>query len=124
MIASFGYALAGLGYLLRTQQNARIHVLIAACAIALGAFLPLERWEWLVLLLTCVLVLAAEGINTAIEAAVDTATSSYHPMARIAKDVAAGTVFFCAMASVIIGCILFLPHLWPVLWPVLKGVFF
>jgi diacylglycerol kinase (ATP) len=110
-IAAFGFAFAGLGHLFRTQRNAQVHCLVGACAVALGAFLGLERWEWLVLIITITMVLAAEGVNTAVEAAVDVATSERHPLARIAKDVAAGTVLLCAIASVIVGCILFLPHL-------------
>jgi diacylglycerol kinase (ATP) len=77
--------------------------------------LGLARWEWLALVLTITLVLAAEGVNTAVEAAVDVATSQYHPLARVAKDVAAGTVLICAIASVIVGCIIFIPHLWELL---------
>lgn len=115
LIASFTYAFQGLGYLFRTQRNARIHVLVGACAFALGWVLGFARWEWVVLLLTCALVIAAEGINTAIEAAVDVATSTYHPKARIAKDVAAGTVLFCAIISIIMGCMLFIPHLWAII---------
>lgn len=115
LLAAFRYAFAGLWHLLRTQRNAQIHCLVGACALALAAFLGLERWEWLTLVLTITLVLAAEGVNTAVEAAVDVATSSYHPMARIAKDVAAGTVLLCAIAAVIVGCLLFIPHLWPIL---------
>jgi diacylglycerol kinase len=114
LIASFGYAFAGLGYLLRTQRNARIHTLVGTCAITLGLFLPLARWEWLALLLTCAMVIAAEGVNTAVEATVDLVTSSHHPLAKVAKDVAAGTVLFCAIMSVVIGCVVFLPHLWPI----------
>lgn len=114
-LASFGYALAGLGYMLRTQRNARIHVVLGACALTLGALFRLERGEWMVLIIACTLVLAAEGVNTAIEAAVDTATSTYHPMARAAKDVAAGTVLLCALASVVLGALIFLPYLWPLL---------
>lgn len=115
LIASFRYAFSGLWYLLRTQRNAQIHCLVGGCAVALGAFLSLARWEWLALVLTIALVLAAEGVNTAVEAAVDVATSAYHPFARIAKDVAAGTVLLCAIASVVVGCIVFIPHLWPII---------
>lgn len=111
LLASFGYAFAGLWHLLRTQRNAQIHCLVGGCALTLGAFLGLERWEWLTLVLTIALVLAAEGVNTAIEAAVDLATSSIHPLARIAKDVGAGTVLLCAIAAVVVGCIVFIPHL-------------
>ncbi len=113
--AAFGYAFAGIWYLFRTQRNAQIHFLIGVCVVLLGWLLGLERWEWLVLVLTIGMVLFAEGVNTAIEATVDVATSRRHPLARIAKDVGAGSVLLCAIVSVIIGCILFLPHLWPVL---------
>jgi diacylglycerol kinase (ATP) len=115
LIRAFRYAFFGVGYLFRTQRNAQIHALVGACAVALGAVLGLARWEWLVLIVTITLVLAAEGVNTAVEAAVDVATSSYHPLARVAKDVAAGTVLICAIASVLVGCIIFIPHLWDLL---------
>lgn len=115
LVASFGYAFAGLWHLVRTQRNAQIHLLVGACALALGAVLRIERWEWVALILTIALVLAAEGANTAVEAAVDLATTARHPLAKVAKDVAAGTVLLCAIASVIVGCTVFLPHLWPAL---------
>jgi diacylglycerol kinase (ATP) len=79
--------------------------------VALGFLLQIERDEWLALVLTIALVLAAEGFNTAVEAAVDLASPFYHPLAKIAKDVAAGTVLLTAIASVIVGLILFLPRL-------------
>jgi diacylglycerol kinase len=111
LIASFGYAFAGIWHLVRTQRNAQIHLLVGACAVSLGAALGLERWEWLALVLVIAMVLAAEGMNTAVEAVVDLATSIRHPLAKAAKDVAAGTVLICAIAAVIVGCIVFLPHL-------------
>ena len=120
LLTSFGHAFAGLGYLFRTQRNARIHALIAACALALGIFLPLARWEWLALVLTCALVIATESINTAIEATVDLVTNNYHPLARIAKDVSAGAVMFCALTSVVMGCLIFIPHLWPLVISLLE----
>lgn len=115
LLVAFGYAFEGVWYLLTTQRNAQIHCLIGTCAVALGAVLGLERWEWLILVLTIALVLAAEGVNTAVECAVDVATSTYHPLAKAAKDVSAGAVVICAIASVIVGCILFVPHLWPII---------
>jgi diacylglycerol kinase (ATP) len=83
--------------------------------------LGIERWEWLILVLTIGLVLAAEGINTAIESTVDIATSTYHPLARVAKDVAAGTVLLCAIAAVVVGCLVFVPHLWPLVLRMVTG---
>lgn len=115
LIASFGFALEGVWHMLRTQRNAQIHCLVGACALALGAALQIARWEWLALVLTIALVLAAEGVNTAVEAAVDLATTARHPLAKVAKDVAAGTVLICAIAAVAVGCIIFLPHLAPLL---------
>lgn len=113
LIRSFGYAFAGVWYLLRTQRNAQIHCLVGLCALALGAVLRIERWEWLGLALIITIVLAAEGVNTAVEAAVDLAAGgAHHPLAKVAKDVAAGAVLLCAIAAVVVGCIIFLPHLW------------
>lgn len=120
LITSFGHAAAGIRHVVQTQKNVRIHLLVAAGALMLGWVVHLERCEWLVLLLTCALVLTAEGLNTAIEAAVDTATTTYHPMARVAKDVAAGSVLFCAAVAVLIGIILFGPHLWERIVPWLR----
>jgi diacylglycerol kinase (ATP) len=115
LIASFRYAFAGLGYLLWTQRNAKIHTVIGLAAIAFGLILGLDHYEWLALVLTITIVLAAEGVNTALEAVVDLASPDYHPLAKIAKDVGAGTVLLTAIASVIIGLLLFLPHLLPIL---------
>ncbi len=123
LLVAFGHAFAGLWYLLRTQRNAQIHCLVGACALALATFLGMERWEWLALVLTIALVLIAEGINTAIEATVDLATSSYHPLARVAKDVGAGAVILSAIMSVIVGCIIFIPHLWPIVLLILESLF-
>ena len=115
LFASFGYAFNGIRHLFRSQRNAQIHCLIGACALALGAVLRIARWEWLALILTITLVLAAEAFNTAIEAAVDVATRTRHPLARVAKDVGAGAVLLCAIGAVASGCIIFIPHLWPIL---------
>ncbi len=107
LLRSFGYALAGLGWLVRTQRNARIHLVIALVAVALGAWLELSGPEWAVLLLTIGLVLAAEAFNTALEAAVDLASPEWHALARIAKDVSAGGVLVLALAAVGVGVALF-----------------
>ncbi len=104
---SFGYALAGLGWLVRTQRNARIHLVIALVAVALGAWLELSGPEWAVLLLTIGLVLAAEAFNTALEAAVDLTSPEWHALARIAKDVSAAGVLVLALAAVGVGVALF-----------------
>jgi diacylglycerol kinase (ATP) len=120
LLRSFGYAFHGIIYVFRTQRNARIHALIGLCALALGWVVGITRWEWLALVLTCALVIVAESINTAIEAVVDLVTESYHPLAGIAKDVAAGAVLLCAGIAVVMGCIIFLPHLVPIVFSLLE----
>lgn len=111
LFASFRYATAGLRYLIRTQRNARVQSGIALVVVAFAAALRISRAEWAILTLLIALVLTLEAINTAIEATVDLVTSDYHPLAKIAKDLAAGAVWLMALASVIIGAIIFLPRL-------------
>ncbi|HWQ15725.1 MAG TPA: diacylglycerol kinase family protein [Roseiflexaceae bacterium] len=114
LLASFGHAFRGIGHLVATQRNAQIHCALAVAAAALGFGLRIERGEWLALILTIALVLAAEGVNTAVESTVDLAAPGYHPLAKVAKDVAAGTVLLTAIAAVIVGAVIFLPRLWPI----------
>lgn len=111
LIRSFRFALAGLGYLVRTQRNARIEGAIGLLAIAGGAVLGLTGVEWAVLTLTICLVLILEGLNTALELAVDLASPGLQPAARAAKDLAAGMVLIAAIGSVAVGLLLFGPKL-------------
>jgi len=112
---SFGYALAGLRHVLRTQRNARIHLIIALLAITLATVLRLSLVEWAILALTIGFVFVAEMFNSVAEAAVDALTQRFHPLAKTAKDIAAGAVIFAAIISVIVGLLLFGPRLWA-LW--------
>ena len=111
MIRSFRFAFVGLGYLLRTQRNARIELAIGVMAIAGGLVLGLSVTEWAVLALTICLVLILEGLNTSLEIAVDLASPEIHPKAKAAKDLAAGMVLVAAMGSVAVGVLLFGPKL-------------
>jgi diacylglycerol kinase len=104
---SFGFAFQGIAYLFRTQRNARIELCIGIIACALGFWLKITTVEWCVLVLTIACVLILEGLNTAIEAAVDLASPERHPLAKTAKDVAAAMVLLAAIASVIIGVLIF-----------------
>lgn len=112
IIRSFRYAFAGLGYLFRTQRNARIHVAIGAAACAVGAWVGLSRVEWAVIIFTIALVLILEGLNTAVEAAIDLAAPQFHPLAKAAKDLAAGMVLIATIASVGVGLLILGPPLW------------
>jgi diacylglycerol kinase len=109
--AGFGYAFAGLAYCFRTQRNFRIHISIAIVATVVGLLLGLTWVEWAVLAVTVALVLSAEVVNTMIEALVDLVTAEYHPLAKVAKDVAAGVVLLTAMGAVVVGLVIFGPRL-------------
>lgn len=112
IVRSFRFAFAGLTYLLRTQRNARIHVLVGTAVCIMGAWLRISRVEWAVLVFTIALVIILEGLNTAVEAAIDLATPGIHPLAKAAKDLAAGMVLVAAVASVVVGLLILGPPLW------------
>jgi diacylglycerol kinase len=111
-VRSFHFAFAGLGYLFRTQRNARVHLAAGAAACGLAFWLGISRAEWAVLVFTIALVLILEGLNTSIELAIDLASPKIHPYAKAAKDVAAGMVLIAAMASVAVGGLILGPPLW------------
>ena len=109
---SFYFAFAGLGYLFRTQRNARVHAVVGVIVCALAAYVGVSRVEWAVLVFTIGLVLILEGLNTAIEIAIDLASPNIHPLAKAAKDLAAGMVLIGAIASVAVGLLILGPPLW------------
>jgi len=111
LLQSFRYAFAGLWYALRTQRNARIHLLAAVAVTAMGLWLRLDAVRWAVLVLTISLVFFAEMVNTVVEAIVDLVTPEYHPLAKVAKDVSAGAVLVTAMAAVVVGLLILGPPL-------------
>lgn len=110
--ASFGHALRGWGHVLKTQQNAWIHSLVAAIVIALGVWLNLSVTNWAIIVLTIAMVFTAEFINTAIEAILDLASPNFHPLAKVGKDVGAGAVLVAALAAVVVGFLILGPPLW------------
>jgi diacylglycerol kinase len=110
-IASFGYAFGGLWYVLRTQRNARVHAVVALLTITAGICLRISAIEFAITFVAISGVFIAEMFNTGLEACVDLASPQLHPLAKIAKDVAAGAVLVNAMLAVIIGLCIFGPHL-------------
>src|SRR5947209_2897796 len=114
-IAGFGYAFTGLWYALRTQRNVRVHVTVAIIVIVTGIFLHLSPVEFAMLFVAITGVFIAEIFNTVFELCIDLASPNYHPLAKIAKDMAAGAVLLSAMLSVIIGVFVLGPHLWGLL---------
>jgi diacylglycerol kinase (ATP) len=111
-LASFRYAFAGWWYVLRTQRNAWIHAVIAIAVIAVALWLGVSLRDWAILLLTIALVWVAEFVNTAVEAVVDLLSPDIHPLAKVAKDVAAAAVLIAALAAVGVGLLLLGPPLW------------
>jgi diacylglycerol kinase len=114
-LRSFRFAFSGIGYALRTQRNARVHVVIACLVIAAGIYFRISAVEWAVLALTIGFVFSAEMLNTVAELAVDLLTQHYHPMAKVAKDVGAGAVLVAAIAAAGVGVAIFGPRLWTML---------
>lgn len=107
---SFGYAFEGILTGIRQERNMRIHCVAVILVTAAGTLFQITVLEWCVCLLLFALVAGLELVNTAVEAAVDLVTEEKKPLAKKAKDTAAGAVLFGAVISVIIGCIIFLPY--------------
>jgi diacylglycerol kinase len=111
-MASFGYAFSGLWHVLRTQRNARVHAAIALLTITMGMALRISAGEFALTFVAISGVFIAEMFNTALEACVDLASPQLHPLAKVAKDVAAGAVLVSAVLALIIGFCIFEPRLW------------
>jgi diacylglycerol kinase len=109
--SSFRYAFAGLWWALTTQRNMRVHVALGTAAFVLGLLLRLSTTELALVALTTTVVLAAEMLNTVVEAAVDLASPAYHPLAKVAKDVSAGAVLTTSLGAIAVGLLVYLPHL-------------
>ncbi|AJK87104.1 diacylglycerol kinase family protein [Lysinibacillus fusiformis] len=107
-LRSFGYAFEGI-ITASKEQNLKSHIVSAVIVILAGYFTGLSRTEWYIVLLLIALMFALEMINTAIERVVDLASPNLHPLAKQAKDIAAGAVLVFALFSAIIGLLIFLP---------------
>lgn len=110
-LRSFKYAFTGLLDLIKTQPNARIHLLVAIAVVVAGVYFKVSATEWCILILMIALVLVAEAFNTALEYLTDLVSPDYHPLAGKTKDVAAAGVLIFAIAAIIIGMIIFLPKI-------------
>jgi diacylglycerol kinase (ATP) len=103
LLWSFNFAIDGIVYALRTQRNMRLHVGVAALVAAASLLLDVTGLELALIMFAISLVLVTELVNTAIEAAVDVAVEHYDPLAKVAKDVAAGAVLVAAINAVVIA---------------------
>ena len=112
---SFHNALVGIKTAYKSQRNIRVHIFVAIFAIIFGIFLKISIIEWLILILTILVVLVSEMFNTAIEFTVDLFSTEYSKQAKRAKDVSAAGVLISAFFAIVIGVIIFLPKLFALL---------
>ncbi len=111
LVKSFGFAFKGIRIVGRSQQNFWIHVIIAGLVVVSGFYAKLTHTEWCILVLTMVVVLAMEVINTAIEKLVDFVSPGFNEQAGMIKDISAAAVLVTAIGAIIIGLIIFLPKI-------------
>lgn len=104
---SFNNAFEGLLHAFANEKNIRFHLITAVLALLLSLFYPLTKVELMILFLSITLVIMAEMFNTAVETVVDAFVDYYHPLAKVAKDVAAGAVLLAALNAVVVGYLLF-----------------
>src|SRR5581483_9791329 len=104
---SFNFAFEGIIHVLRTQRNLRIHFAIAFAVLVLALIVNVTKLELIALLISVTFVLIAEMLNSAIEAAIDIATTSFDPMAKLAKDIAAGAVLIASINALAVGYLVF-----------------
>jgi diacylglycerol kinase (ATP) len=107
LIGSFRYALEGIWHALKNNRNLRVDFLCAFLVFFLGWYFQINSLEIIILLVTVLIVISAEMINTSLEEMVNLITSEHKKEAKIAKDVAAGMVLITAIGSVIIGILIF-----------------
>ncbi|MBE9599088.1 diacylglycerol kinase family protein [Pedobacter sp. MC2016-24] len=110
-LRGFGYAFAGIGYVLKTQLNFKVHCLAMAFVILLGWYFKLSTQEWLWIAMVCGFVLASELFNTGIEVLVDLVSPEIHPKAKIIKDVSAAAVLIAAVTAIVVGLLIFMPKI-------------
>jgi diacylglycerol kinase (ATP) len=107
LLESFNYALEGIIHVLRTHRNMRFHFAAAVIVLVAAVWVGVDRIELAALLISIAFVLIAEMVNSALETAVDMATTTFDPLAKLAKDVAAGAVLIAAVNAVAVGYLVF-----------------
>lgn len=108
-IEAFKNSMNGIKLIIKNERNVKIELAFAVFANLLGIILKINFCEWAIITLTIVVVLFAEFINSAIENVVDLYTTDYNEIAKNVKDISAGAVTICSIASVIIGIFIYLP---------------
>lgn len=106
-IRSFSFAIEGFVTAVRTERNIKVMLAIGVAAIGAGIVIGLDAPSWCLILICCGLVIHAELINTAFEAAVDLATQELHPLAKRAKDIAAASVYVLSITAAVVGALVY-----------------
>ncbi len=112
---SFGYAFEGIFTGIRKERNMKIHCFAVLCVVCAGIYFHISTLEWCVCIVLFGLILSLELVNTAVEAVVDLVTEEKKPLAKVAKDTAAGAVLIAAIMAALTGCVIFVPHLLEIL---------
>ena len=110
-IKSFGFAFQGLGFVLRSEPNARMHVIAACLVLGMAAFLRVSQNDLIIIVFLIMVVWFAETINSAFEYLCDLISPDFHQAVKHAKDIAAGAVLITAIGAAIIGAVIFWPYL-------------
>ncbi len=108
---SFGYAFEGIFAGIRKERNMKIHCVAVIGVTAAGIVFHISALEWCICLVLFGMIMALELVNTAIEAVVDLVTEEKRPLAKLAKDTAAGAVLIAALMAAAAGLMIFLPKL-------------
>ena len=111
LINSFKYACMGIKSAIKSERNMKIHVLATLIVIAFGFILGLDPLEWVACIFSIVIVISSEMLNTAIETVVDLVSPNINPLAKKAKDIAAGSVLVMAIGAFLVGLIIFIPKI-------------
>jgi len=111
LVNSFRYAFRGIYYLFKQERNAQIEAIAAVFVISLSFYFNISATEWLIVLLSCFIVLSAEAFNTALEKLVDHLHPELHPSIGLVKDLSAGAVLILALSALISAAMIFIPYL-------------
>lgn len=112
LVKSFRYAFRGFWYVLKNEQNIRLHVFIAFGVIALMIYFQVALWQAIMLFMVITIVIVLELINTIFEKMVDILRPRIHYYAEVIKDIMAATVLISSIGAVIIGILIFAPYIW------------
>ena len=110
LIKSFKAAFEGIFHAFNKERNMRIHGVSGLIVLAIAAYFHVRLYDWIILIFLIAMVISLELVNTAIERVVDLVSPEDHPLAKFAKDTAAGAVLVMVIASVVIGLCVFIKY--------------